>query len=168
MRSQVALEYKPFKSLQFSLNVLDSKIELSALCLIFIVVRRHLFIGINFQSFTIPLYGGDVLQLLKRRFKSFVGVSNGNEISIESGINRLNLPREFNKSEIHLFNNEIIAKAGARDMLKQIWSDALSKGVALTEEINVPFPEGKEIGCKRDKYPLAELALAVSEIKGKQ
>lgn len=88
--------------------------------------------------------GGDDFQLMKRRFKSFVGVSNNNEVTIENGINRLNLPEIFTKPEIESYNNQIIQKVGKRDLLKQKWTDALSKGVELTEEIKVPFPEDKE------------------------
>ncbi len=88
--------------------------------------------------------GGDDLQLMKRRFKSFVGVSNRNYDTIENGINRLNLPETFTKSEIDNYNAEIIRKAGTRELLKQKWQDALSNGVALTEEIKVPFPDDKE------------------------
>ena len=88
--------------------------------------------------------GGDDLQLMKRRFKSFVGVSNKNDDTIENGINRLNLPETFTKSEIENYNAEIIQTAGTRELLKQKWMDALSNGVALTEEIKVPFPDDRE------------------------
>ncbi len=88
--------------------------------------------------------GGDDFQLMKRRFKSFVGVSNSNEVTIENGINRLNLPETFTKPEIETYNSEIIQKVGKRDLLKQKWTTALSSGVELTEEIKVPFPEDTE------------------------
>jgi superfamily II DNA or RNA helicase len=88
--------------------------------------------------------GGDDLQLMKRRFKSFVGVSNKNDDTIENGISRLNLPETFTKSEIENYNAEIIQKAGTRELLKRKWKNALSNGVALTEEIKVPFPDDRE------------------------
>lgn len=88
--------------------------------------------------------GGSDIQLLKRRFKSFIGVSTESELSIENGINRLGLPKEFYSSHVHSFNNNTIRRAGERDKLKQRWSDALKNGVSLTEEINVPFSEEKD------------------------
>ncbi|WP_430816835.1 DEAD/DEAH box helicase family protein [Carboxylicivirga sp. RSCT41] len=88
--------------------------------------------------------GGDDLQLMKRRFKSFVGVSNNSEVTIENGINRLNLPKAFNKPEIESYNSEVIKKAGNRDVLYQNWISALSGGVKLIEEIKVPFPDDKK------------------------
>lgn len=88
--------------------------------------------------------GGDDLQLLKRRFKSFVGVNNSEEASIENGISRLNLPENYTKSDIENYNKRTIQIASQRENLKTKWHDALSKGVALTEEIKVPFPDDKD------------------------
>ena len=88
--------------------------------------------------------GGNYLQLLKRRFKSFVGVNNNDEVSIENGINRLNLPESYTKFEIENFTKRTIQIAGQRENLKKKWKDALINGVALTEEIKVPFPEDKD------------------------
>ncbi|NPD84122.1 DEAD/DEAH box helicase family protein [Lentimicrobium sp. L6] len=88
--------------------------------------------------------GGDDIQLLKRRFKSFVGISNETETTIENGINRIHLPEVFGSAELQSFNKEIIKKAGQRDQLKQKWKDALLNGSSLIEQIKVPFPEGKE------------------------
>ncbi|NPD46918.1 DEAD/DEAH box helicase family protein [Lentimicrobium sp. S6] len=87
---------------------------------------------------------GDDIQLLKRRFKSFVGISNETETTIENGINRIHLPEVFGSAELQSFNKEIIKKAGQRDQLKQKWKDALLNGSSLIEQIKVPFPEGKE------------------------
>lgn len=88
--------------------------------------------------------GGDDLQLLKRRFKSFVGVNNSEEVSIENGINRLNLPPYFSKNTIDTYNIWEVQIAGQREKLKKKWKDALQNGVALTEEIKVPFPEDQD------------------------
>ncbi len=83
--------------------------------------------------------GGDDLQHIKRRFKSFVGISNREDVSIENGIHRLNIPEYLSIDEILSYRNEIIRNAGRRDLLKEKWKEALSKGVVLTEEIKVPF-----------------------------
>jgi superfamily II DNA or RNA helicase len=88
--------------------------------------------------------GGDDLQLLKRRFKSFVGVNNSEEVSIENGISRLNLPESFSRIDIENSNNKTIKIASQRESLKKKWNDALINGVALTEEIKVPFPDDKD------------------------
>lgn len=96
--------------------------------------------------------GGDDLQLLRRRFKSFIGVNNSEEVSIENGINRLNLPEHYTKSEIECFTKRTIQIAGQREALKKKWNDALINGVALTEEIKVPFPEDKDYKSIKSLY----------------
>ncbi|HPX59311.1 MAG TPA: DEAD/DEAH box helicase family protein [Bacteroidales bacterium] len=88
--------------------------------------------------------GGDDLHLMKRRFKSFVGINNNEGAWIENGINRLNLPKYFTKLDIENYNEKTIQIASQRENLKNKWKDALLNGVTLTEEIKVPFPEDKD------------------------
>jgi len=96
--------------------------------------------------------GGGDLQLLKRRFKSFVGVNNNEEVSIENGINRLSLPELFTMSDIENFNMKTVQIASQRENLKKKWNDALLNGIALTEEIKVPFPEDKDYKGLKSLY----------------
>ncbi len=89
--------------------------------------------------------GGKDLDLLKRRFRSFVGVSFKDQPSIENGIDRLNLPAKIRKkAEIQKKNEEMLFYAGDRENLKQRWVEALQGGVNLVEEIKVPFSEKKK------------------------
>lgn len=90
--------------------------------------------------------GGDDLELLKRRFRSFVGVSfKEEEAGIENGIGRLNLPENIQKKEELLKkNSEMFLLAADRKSLKQRWNTALETGVTLVEEIKIPFQEEKE------------------------
>ncbi len=84
--------------------------------------------------------GGDDFELLKRRFKAFVGISFREKASIENGILRLNLPQEIATIDAVLSVNEIMfSKAEKRDELKEEWRKALESGVVLKEEIKVPF-----------------------------
>lgn len=86
--------------------------------------------------------GGDDIQLLKRRFKAFVGVSVREEVSIENGIGRLDIPDQMStEQEINNINNRILNSAANRDQLKVKWQQALESGASLIEEIKVPFPE---------------------------
>ncbi|MAS52424.1 MAG: restriction endonuclease subunit R [Flavobacteriales bacterium] len=97
--------------------------------------------------------GGDDIQLLKRRFKAFVGVSFREEVSIENGIGRLDLPNQLTTEEdIVNLNNRMLTNAGKRDRLKEKWSQALESGVTLVEEIKVPFPEDKEYKSLKSLY----------------
>ena len=89
--------------------------------------------------------GGDDFELLKRRFRSFVGVSFRDEPAIENGIGRLNLPENIHhKEEVEKKNAEMFSFAKDRKNLKERWEKALKTGVNLVEEIKIPFPEERE------------------------
>ena len=85
-------------------------------------------------------FAGTDLEMLKRRFRSFVGISFHEKPTIENGIHRLNLPdyRELTK-KIEEVNSSMFAHATDRKDLKQKWNEALNSGVKLVEEIKIPF-----------------------------
>jgi len=88
--------------------------------------------------------GGDEIQLLKRRFKSFVGVSMDGDTRIENGFDRLQMTDIFlEPADIEKINTQMLDHAINRDMLKQRWQDALAHGVSMVEEITIPFPQEK-------------------------
>lgn len=97
--------------------------------------------------------GGDDFDLLKRRFRSFVGVSFKEEPGIENGIGRLNLPENIHhKEEAEKKNLEMFIQAGDRENLKQRWKEALATGVNLVEEIKIPFHKEKEYKAVKSMY----------------
>ncbi|MDG4945469.1 DEAD/DEAH box helicase family protein [Weeksellaceae bacterium KMM 9713] len=97
--------------------------------------------------------GGDDFDLLKRRFRSFVGVSFKEEAGIENGIGRLNISENIHlKEEVEKKNIEMFSYAGDRESLKQRWKTALETGVNLVEEIKIPFPEEKEYNAVKSLY----------------
>lgn len=97
--------------------------------------------------------GGDDFDLLKRRFRSFVGVSFREEAGIENGAGRLNLPENIHqKEEAENKNIEMLNHAGDRESLKQRWKEALATGVNLVEEMKIPFPEEREYKAVKSMY----------------
>ena len=90
---------------------------------------------------------------MRRRFRSFIGVSFKEEPSIENGIGRLNLPKNiYLKEEAEKKNAEMFRLASDRENLKQRWEEALATGVNLVEEIRIPFPEEKEYKAIKSMY----------------
>lgn len=97
--------------------------------------------------------GGDDFDLMARRFRSFVGVSFKEAPSIENGIGRLNIPRDFYRRDVITKKNaEMLSLAGDRESLKQRWKDALATGVNLVEEIVIPFAESREYKPLKSMY----------------
>ena len=97
--------------------------------------------------------GGEDIKLLKRRFKSFVGVSFNKEGGIENGATRLNIPRQFRLAgEVYQKNLETIHLATDRQSLKIQWDHALEKGISLVEEIKIPFLEEQSYQAVKQLY----------------
>jgi superfamily II DNA or RNA helicase len=97
--------------------------------------------------------GGDDVQLLNRRFKAFVGISFGEDLSIENGIARLGIPENINTSaQILIVNNKMQSHAGQRARLTENWDNALNKGVVLIEEMKKPFNEEREFSGLKTLY----------------
>lgn len=89
-------------------------------------------------------HGGDDFELLKRRFRSFVGVSFKDEPAIENGLGRLNIPVNIHlRKELEAKNAETFNYAADRNSLKERWRLALKSGVNLVEEIKIPFAENR-------------------------
>jgi len=97
--------------------------------------------------------GGVDFDLLKRRFRSFVGVSFKEIPSIENGIGRLHLSKDIHlREEAEKKNVEMFSYAADRKGLKQRWKTALETGVTLVEEIKIPFPEEREYKTLKSMY----------------
>jgi len=97
--------------------------------------------------------GGADFDLMKRRFRSFVGVSFKEEPGIENGIGRLNLPENIHlKEEAEKKNRETFLYAADRDGLKKRWELGLKSGVTLVEEIKIPFPEERAYKATKSMY----------------
>jgi superfamily II DNA or RNA helicase len=109
--------------------------------------------------------GGDDFELLKRRFRSFVGVSFKDEPAIENGVGRLNLPENiYEKEASEKKNTEMFLLAGNRETLKQRWREALATGVNLVEEIKIPFPEGKKYNEVKSMYLTKTVANLIASL----
>lgn len=97
--------------------------------------------------------GGEDIQVLKRRFKAFVGVSNREELSIENGIERLAIPEDLsNENTIKLSNDKMLSLAGSRNQLKSKWHKTLEGGSILIEEMKIPFPRNQNYKSVKSLY----------------
>lgn len=101
---------------------------------------------------TNPTNNGEDFEKMKRRFKSFVGISANENPQIENGLGRLNLPDKILENEVVEQNNKTFLLAGNREKLQENWKIALEKGVSLVEEIKVPFAEEKEYKAIKSMY----------------
>ncbi|MFN1219331.1 DEAD/DEAH box helicase family protein [Chryseobacterium kwangjuense] len=82
--------------------------------------------------------GGHDMDMIKKRFKTFVGISTHQETSIENNFERLHIKTIEKQDEIPAINEESFAWAKNRTGMSQRWKSALDKGNILVEEIKVP------------------------------
>lgn len=86
--------------------------------------------------------GGQDLEVLSRRFKSFVGVSNTEEVYIENGLDRLKIQRNhYTEEAIISLNKSTLEMAKDRDRLMSKWEKAIADGAMLIDEIKIPYPQ---------------------------
>ena len=96
--------------------------------------------------------GGDDFQLLKRRFRTFSGISLSPEGGIENGTDRLNIPRNISSENIVIKNNETLKNAAERSNLRSQWNTAIANGSRIVEELKIPFPEKKNYKKEKKLY----------------
>lgn len=97
--------------------------------------------------------GGPDMEMLRRRFRSFVGISFNEGEGIENGVDRLDVADSIGKKESLLDKNKrTFYHAKDRNGLKQRWNLALEKGTTLVEEIKIPFQEERTYSSAKHLY----------------
>ncbi|WP_153397888.1 DEAD/DEAH box helicase family protein [Chryseobacterium vaccae] len=96
--------------------------------------------------------GGQDLNIVKKRFKTFVGISNKEEATIENNFERLHLGIIEKPENISAVNKEIFSRAGNRKGQSSRWKEALEKGNVLIEEIKVPSTDMTEMHDMKMNY----------------
>lgn len=106
--------------------------------------------------------GVDV-DIITRRFKNFVGISENDITKIQNGINRLAL-YDTTIEAANIVNYNILTKerAAKRNLLKQRWNQALPFGTELLEEIKIPFYEPLEF----EEIKTAQLKKSITNMVG--
>lgn len=96
--------------------------------------------------------GGEDLNVIKKRFKTFVGISNNGSPAIENNFERLNIKTIENRDEIQIINKETLMLANNRNYLGNRWQTALAEGNVLIEEIQIPGENKREASQMKMKY----------------
>lgn len=97
-------------------------------------------------------YGEDFL-IMKRRFKSFVGIDYSENPHIQNSFARIKSNMNiFNYNDIQKTNAMTFKLASQRQLLQEKWDYAISKGSGLIEEIKIPFSENKSFTKTKKLY----------------
>lgn len=113
-------------------------------------------------------HGGHDIELLKRRFRGFVGLSERDHRTIENGLGRLELPLIFTTESVSDSNAKMFRSAKERELLNMQWHQAIGNGTTLVEEIKIPYLEKKPYKQQKRyylqktvKWVLAELSMGI-------
>ena len=110
------------------------------------------------STFTGKYTATEQIDELAERFTGFMGLSqNGNIIT--NGIERLNIPmNKLSKSEVDTYNDNVLNRAGNRDLINEKWQKALvlSDGSTAKEKVFVD----RKVIPKNFKYYNALLAFS--------
>ncbi len=87
--------------------------------------------------------GGKDLELLSRRFNSFLGVSNDSDVVIQNGLSRLNLPEKIFINDVESLNLRTTLQSERRDNIATKWSKSIFNGKKIYDEISLVSPKKK-------------------------
>ena len=88
--------------------------------------------------------GGAELDLIRRRFRNFVGISEQENGGIENGFSRLGIPEDMELHNSAEINKNTLALAKQRDRLSDKWKGAIQQGTQLIEEVKLPIFEPEQ------------------------
>lgn len=95
--------------------------------------------------------GGREVEILKRRFEAFVGVTNNAIPFISNGFERLYFPKNIQPDTIEALNTHTLDQAKQRSNVIAKWKSSIGSGTKLTKQVkvlylkDVPFKKQKQI-----------------------
>ncbi|RPE00063.1 DEAD/DEAH box helicase [Aureibaculum marinum] len=113
--------------------------------------------------------GGRDLEILKRRFDAFLGISNTEDVFISNGFDRLGLPKTITLEEVDSINKQTLKSSSNRHNTTKNWEKAIFKGNKLGRELKHFFEGKKQYPVQKKiyyndavKYALVELTITLS------
>lgn len=114
------------------------------------------------------LDGGKEVDILKRRFEAFVGITNSKIPFISNGFDRLYFPEDIPVDAIESLNKQTLEKASQRQSITQKWTTSIGSGTKLTKQVKLfhlddkPYEEHKQVYYfDVVRFFIAELSLTI-------
>lgn len=109
-------------------------------------------------------YGGKEIELLKRRFEAFVGITNTKVSFITDGYERLGIPEEINVDAIDSLNATTFERSGKRSDTTTQWNQSIGSGSKLTRQLQLEDFKEPEFKAERKVYFAKLSQLVIIEI----
>lgn len=109
-------------------------------------------------------YGGKEVELLKRRFQAFVGITNTKVPFITNGYDRLYITEEIDAIDVDSLNLETVARSSKRNNTAIRWKNSIGSGNKLTRQLQLQDFKENKFKDQRDVYFAKASQLVVIEI----
>jgi len=96
-------------------------------------------------------YGGREIELLRRRFEAFVGITNTKVPFITDGYERLGIPKYIEANSIENLNANTIERSGKRGETALQWKQSIGNGSELTRQIKLQESKEAETTFKEER-----------------
>jgi ERCC4-related helicase len=96
--------------------------------------------------------GGHDVDVLRRRFETFLGVSNTNYPFIENGMERIEFPEYIFEEEVDTLNAKTLKLASNRNAVTQKWQSAIGNGMKLGKKIRFNYLDKVPFKAKKKTY----------------
>lgn len=110
------------------------------------------------------IYGGKEIELLKRRFEAFVGITNTKVSFITDGYERLNIPKVIDSDTIDSLNAITFERSAKRIDIATQWKQSIGSGSKLTRQIQLEDFKQPELEAERKVYFAKVSQLVIIEI----
>lgn len=108
--------------------------------------------------------GGREVDILKRRFEAFVGITNTTIPFISNGFDRLNFPEEISVEDIETLNQQTLEKASERTSTTQSWMSSIGNGTKLIKQVKLLHLGDKPYQAQKQVYFFDVVRFFVAEL----
>lgn len=109
-------------------------------------------------------FGGREIELLKRRFEAFVGITNTKIPFITDGYTRLGIPEAISVKDVEQLNATTIEYSNKRDRTSLQWKNSIGSGSKLTRQLQLEDFKTPEFKAERKIYFAKATKLIIIEI----
>ncbi|MFD1062493.1 DEAD/DEAH box helicase family protein [Winogradskyella litorisediminis] len=110
------------------------------------------------------IHGGKEVELLKRRFSAFLGITNTTIPFISDGYERLGIPETINSEDVDDLNAETLNYSAHRTETYLQWKQSIGRGTKLTRQIQLEDYKEPEFKAQRSVFFAKATQLVVLEI----
>ena len=108
--------------------------------------------------------GGREVDILKRRFEAFVGVTNTTIPFISNGFDRLNMPENISVEDIETLNQQTLENASQRVSITQRWARSIGSGTKLTKQVKLLHLGDKPYDTQKQVYFFDVVRFFIAEL----